>query len=342
MTDIPLISVILPFYNTEKYLNLAIQSIIDQTYSNFELLLLDDGSTDNSREIALKYAEIDPRVKVHHHANMGVCRTLQKGVGLANGKYIARMDGDDIAHPQRFELQVNFLENNPTCVAVGTALIVIDPDGDVLCKPQITEDHDTLVRELLQWQGSRICHPTVMMRTEAVKAVGGYTQEHYFQDVDLFLKLATKGKLANLPERLLWYRFHIASVTQNRNYAKVNAAREAVYNRAVIALKYSLETTEKFLPLPSSINSAKYQNISTYPQEYEAHCMWCLVARESGFYHTSLKYLIRIFQSKPFTSKTYWVIINFIFGKEKGSAIWQGLLRIKKLVMNNTIFMGKL
>ncbi|AFY47772.1 glycosyl transferase [Nostoc sp. PCC 7524] len=333
MSDYPLISVILPFYNTEQYLETAIQSILNQTYKNFELLLLDDGSSDQSLAIAQKYAQIDPRVKVHHHPNMGLCRTLQKGVSLASGKYIARMDGDDIADSQRFELQVNYLEQNPDCVALGTALTVIDPDGDVIYQPEITQEHEQLVKELLQWQGSRICHPTVMMRTELVRLVGGYTQEYHFEDVDLFLKLAKHGKLANLPERMLWYRWHIGSISHTRNQVRVNEIKQTIYNRAIANLQLSLDSEIKPF-LSQNVDSVQVPNKSANDPEYEAYCRWCVIARESGFYHSSFKYIVRIFKSNPLATKTYWVLINFIIGEQYGSALWKLLLSIKQTLFN--------
>lgn len=340
MIDSPIISVILPFYNNERYLEAAIKSILKQTYRSFELLLLDDGSTDASLAIAQKYAQIDPRVKVHHHANMGLCRTLQKGVSLATGKYIARMDGDDIADPKRFELQMDYLEQNPDCVALGTALTVIDPDGDVICEPDITQEHEQLVKELLQWQGSRICHPTVMMRTELIRLVGGYTQEYHFEDVDLFLKLAKHGKLANLPDRLLWYRWHISSITYTRNPAIIREIKQTIYQRAIKQLQLSSLANATSLSL-QNLESSSPAQVKTYDPEYEAYCKWCVIARESKFYHSSFKYLLKIFKSKPFVPKTYWAMINFILGEQTGSAIWEILLIIKNRFVNIQRFMLK-
>ncbi|HIK06687.1 MAG TPA: glycosyltransferase [Trichormus sp. M33_DOE_039] len=336
MIDSPIISVILPFYNNERYLEAAIKSILNQTYRSFELLLLDDGSTDGSLAIAQKYTQIDPRVKVHNHPNMGLCRTLQKGVSVATGKYIARMDGDDIADPKRFELQVDYLEQNPDCVALGTALTVIDPDGDVICQPKITQEHEEIVQELVQWQGSRICHPTVMMRTELIRLVGGYTQEYHFEDVDLFLKLAKHGKLANLPDRLLWYRWHISSITHTRNSARIHEIKQTINQRVIKDLQLSslADADATTISLQNLIESSSPAKLKTYEPEYEAHCKWCVIARESRFYHSSFKYLLKIFKRKPLATKTYWALINFILGQQKGSAIWETLLLIKERFVN--------
>jgi glycosyltransferase involved in cell wall biosynthesis len=342
LRDRPLISVLLPFYNSERYLETAIESILNQTYRHFELLLLDDGSTDCSFVIAQKYVLRDPRVQFYHHPNMGLCRTLQKGVGLAKGKYIARMDGDDIAAPKRFELQVEYLEQHSDCVALGTALTVIDPDGDVLCTPAITQEHDQIVQELLEWKGARICHPTVMMRTDAVRKAGGYTQEYHFEDVDLFLKLAKHGRLANLPERLLQYRWHIGSISHTRNQVRIGEIKQQIYQRAIADLQLSPGDDVKDL---SSLNSKEPVQLNAASQacdpEYEAYCRWCLTARKFGFYSTSFKYLSRLLKNYPMTPKTYWVILNFTLGEKQGSAIWNSLISAKQKLLNIQQFMSK-
>jgi glycosyltransferase involved in cell wall biosynthesis len=342
MSNSPLVSVLLPFYNSEKYLKSAIQSILQQTYFNFELLLLDDGSTDGSLNIAKEFAQQDARIQVHHHSNMGLCKTLQKGVELVKGKYIARMDGDDIALPQRFELQVNYLEKHPNCVALGTALTIIDPENDVLCMPEITQEHEQLVAELLQWKGSRICHPTVMMRTDVVQAVGGYVQEYHFEDVDLFLRLAKQGKLANLSERLLQYRWHIGSVSHTRNHARINEIKRSILNKASAELGLSIpELHQESSKCTTSTSNTKNHSATPakYTADYEAYCKWCLVARQSGFYGSSLKYLIRAFQSKPFTAKSYWLLLGFLLGEQTASRFWNSLIGVKRSVQQFQQFM---
>ncbi|WP_421656727.1 glycosyltransferase family 2 protein [Leptothermofonsia sp. ETS-13] len=335
LRDRPLISVLLPFYNSEKYLETAIESILNQTCRQFELLLLDDGSTDCSFVIAQKYVLRDPRVQFYHHPNMGLCRTLQKGVGLAKGKYIARMDGDDIAEPKRFELQIEYLEQHPDCVALGTALTVIDPDGDVLCTPPITQEHDRIVRELLEWKGARICHPTVMMRTDAVRKAGGYTQEYHFEDVDLFLKLAKYGKLANLPERLLQYRWHIGSISHTRDQLRIQEIKQQIYQRAIANLQLSSDDDVDVKDF-SSLNSKEPVQLNASPAcdpQYEAYCRWCLTARKSGFYNTSFKYLSKLLKNYPMAPKTYWTALNFALGEQQGAVIWNSLISAKQKLL---------
>lgn len=310
----PLVSVLFPIYNAEKYLASAIESILKQTYANFELILLDDGSTDQSFAIASRFAEQDGRIQLHHHANMGLCRTLQKGVNLAQGKYIARMDADDIAHPERFKRQVSYLEQHSNCVVLGTAITVIDPENDKIDQPGISQAHETILAELLSWKGARLCHPTVMMRTGSVRAVGGYTQEYHYEDIDLFLKLARCGTLANLPDRLLNYRWHLSSITHTRNLAKIRAIQDK------LCQTYS----------GSMIQSAPTCPIaSAYYTPYECYCRWLVLARRSGFWRSSLKYLFRVLISHPLTPKSYWALITVLVGEETAATGWNWLLAIK-------------
>jgi glycosyltransferase involved in cell wall biosynthesis len=320
MNPLPLVSVLLPVYNGEKYLESAIESILNQTYSHFEVLLLDDGSTDQSLAIASTWAQQDARIQVHHHANRGLCQTLQKGVNLAQGKYIARMDADDIAHPERLERQVHYLEQHSDCVALGSAITVIDPENDRIVQPSVSQNHGAIVAELLSWQGARICHPTVMMRTEAVKAVGGYTQEYHYEDVDLFLKLAQRGTLANLPERLLDYRWHLSSISHTRNLARAAEIEQK------ISQIYQGDGARVLKSRPVD---------SSYFTTYESYCRWSILARRSGFWRSSLKYLLRILISKPLTVKSYWILIHIILDESLASSVWNRMLALKHRIFRS-------
>ena len=333
MLNPPLVSVLLPVYNGEKYLDQAVQSILNQTYRNFELILLDDGSSDCSLKIAQTYADTDKRVRVYSHENMGLCRTLQKGVSLSLGKYIARMDADDIALPERFEQQVKYLESNPSCVVLGAGTIVIDPQDNLLYAPELTQGHEKILLELLQWKGSRICHPTVMMRTETVRAVGGYVQEYHYEDIDLFLKLAKVGKLENLPQKLLKHRLHLNSVCHTRNDLELNEIKQKIYLDAIKNLNISVDFCEQNgLTLPQPIDTSEYYS------EYEVYRRWSVLARRSGFYITSLKYVYKAFANKPFKTKTYWTLLYCLFGEKYSSLVWNILLKAKQNIFKRKTF----
>jgi glycosyltransferase involved in cell wall biosynthesis len=201
----PLVSVILPVYNAEEHLAEAIESVLRQTHADFELLIINDGSTDGSLEIIELYAREDPRIRVIDRANRGLIATLNEGITEARGEYIARMDADDISMPERFARQVDWLTRNAGCVLVGASFILIDESG--------REDrtwhcfvNDVTIRHALPAEGC-IPHPTAMFRGSAVIQVGGYRDAYVAaEDYDLFRRLVHVGELHNLAEPLLYKR----------------------------------------------------------------------------------------------------------------------------------------
>ncbi len=226
-SDSPLISVCMPVYNAERYAVAAIESILGQTLGDFEFLILDDGSTDSSLEILRRYAGLDPRIRVTSRPNRGVAASLNELVDQSRGEFLARMDADDIAVPERFARQVEYLRARPECVLVGSRVRIIDPDGDPLCEWCTEQEHEALDAHFLRGErGMGICHPSVMMRRDAVLAIGKY-RAFANEDTDLWLRLSEYGRIANMPEVLLDYRVHAGNVTNTMTYlAKVNRAFE--------------------------------------------------------------------------------------------------------------------
>jgi Glycosyl transferase family 2 len=204
---IPRISVILPVYNGELFLREAVDSILEQSFADFELIAIDDGSLDSSGAILDRIAKADDRVTALHQANAGVVATLNRGLALARGEFIARMDADDVAHPQRFTRQVAFLDAHPDVAALGCAVTLIDDGGKRIRDidyPGAPEAVSTFLET-----GSALAHPSVMMRRDAVRSVGGYRAAYrHAEDYDLWLRMAERYRLANLAERLLLYRSH--------------------------------------------------------------------------------------------------------------------------------------
>lgn len=213
----PLVSVIMPVYNAEKYLVQAVASIVDQTSFDWELICVNDGSSDSSGQILQWFAEQDSRIRVIHQANMGIVAALNGGCAIARAPLICRMDADDIALPDRLERQSLFMRRNPTCTVVGGAIVQIDADGDPLTVTQLPSDHRAILGNLLNRRTGHF-HPTVMVRAEALEAVGGYRRKYqWVEDHDLWLRLAQRGQLANLPEPVLCYRQHADSVCWQRS-----------------------------------------------------------------------------------------------------------------------------
>ncbi len=227
----PFVSVLMPVCNGEPYVSEAIDSILAQTYDEFELLVLDDGSTDRSPEILRSYEVRDRRVRVITRENRGIVPSLNEMIALSGGEYIARMDADDISHPTRFEKQVAYLAAHPECVAVGTNAMLIDPEGWPIAEYVTNFTHEKIDAAHLLGRGGSICHPSVMMRKSVLERVGGYNEEFpHAQDLDLFLRLAEVGRLANLTEVLLDYRRHFGTAGVRRLGLQFQLATRAVQN----------------------------------------------------------------------------------------------------------------
>lgn len=238
----------MPVYNAERYLALAVESILNQTFIDFEFIIIDDGSTDNSSLILENYAQLDSRIRLIKRANKGLVKTLNEGISLARAPYIARMDADDFSLPNRFARQIEFLRINPHYVVVGSWSENINEYGQQIgFINEPPTDHSGIDEKNLEGDVA-ICHPTALIRHDALLAVGGY--EPAFQDaedLELWLRLAEVGKLANLPEVLLKYRVHIGSVSAIKRENQVIIARlscELAWNRRGIQGVYKVSDDE--------------------------------------------------------------------------------------------------
>jgi glycosyltransferase involved in cell wall biosynthesis len=230
----PAISVLIPVHNGGRFVHQAVASVLGQTFTDFECLVIDDGSTDGTARILRGLAAADPRVRVISRENRGLVATLNELNALARGRYLARMDADDLCAPGRLAAQFRFLEENADCVAVGTAVDLIDPSGRRLKTMRVPRTHDEILAELLAGNGGAMIHPAVMFRASAMAAVSGYDPAFagYGEDWDLFRRLSVHGRLANLGDVLLRYRMHPHSYNHTRRadqvrtyLAAVNAAR---------------------------------------------------------------------------------------------------------------------
>jgi GT2 family glycosyltransferase len=200
----PRVSVVLPIYNGEAFLTEAIDSILQQSFGDFELIAIDDGSTDGSA--AILDAVRDPRVRVIHQPNAGLAASLNRGISLARGTYIARHDHDDVSLPTRFARQVQFMEQNPDCALVGTRAEIRSDDRPATRFHDHPGDDAALRFELLF--DNPFVHSSVMLRKRAVESVGGYSTDPLRQppeDYELWSRLARSYQVANLPERLTVY-----------------------------------------------------------------------------------------------------------------------------------------
>lgn len=236
-----MVSVLMPAYNAEKYIAQAIDSVLGQTFDDFEFIIINDCSTDCTEEIILSYN--DPRiVYVRNEENLGVAATLNKGLAIAKGEYIARMDADDISLPERFAKQVTYLEANEDIVVLGTNVESFNELGTISTGWSATEPEQMKV-DLLFSCG--LAHPSVMMRTEVIRELGGYDEAfNGLEDYELWCRVLEKHKITTLPDILLRYRIHGSQVTQNPSARYLELLR-ALKTRQLRQL--GLEPTEEFL-----------------------------------------------------------------------------------------------
>lgn len=237
----PKVTVLMAVYNGEKHLREAIESILGQTFRDFEFLIIDDGSTDSSREIIASCA--DPRIRlVRNEANLGLTKSLNRGLKLAAGEYVARMDADDVSLPERLERQVKHLDEHPE-VGVCGAQTQAFGDGIRGWISHYYLDHDIIKAALLI--GSAISHPTAVLRKAFLDKFGlGYDEAAVCtQDYDLWVRCADRFKMANLPDVLLRYRRHAGQVTIQHERLQNDIAR-AVTGKLLARAGISASATE--------------------------------------------------------------------------------------------------
>ncbi len=279
----PTVSVIMPVYNCGPYLAEAVESILRQTWKDFEFIIVDDGSTDDSLAVLEKYARQDDRIRVISRPNTGIVGALNDALVAARGKYVARMDGDDVSLPQRLQLQVEYLELNPSCVAVGASAQLVDEEGDPLCIVPAWTDPRRLNDDLLRFGGSALIAASAVMRTDAVRRVGAYRKEfQWTEHKDLFIRLAEIGQLANVPEVLYLYRQLRSSVCYTRQTDQRENRRRLMADAC----------QRRGIPL-ESIGTA-WQAGSPRPMS-ELACIerWCLVSLSAGNRRTARKHARR-------------------------------------------------
>lgn len=210
----PMLSVVMPVHNGGDLLTAAVDSVLGQTFADFELIAVDDRSTDGSRRALEEYALRDHRVRVVSSAAPGFVGAVMTGIRLAAAPWIARMDADDVSSPERFERQMKFIESHPDVDVVGTAVQVIDPVGSPISVIRYPLD-DALIKMTLR-AATAFAHGSVVMRRDVLLAVGGYDTAFFpAEDYDLWCRLASGGAtLANLDDPLYLYRLSEAGVSR--------------------------------------------------------------------------------------------------------------------------------
>jgi glycosyltransferase involved in cell wall biosynthesis len=223
----PAISVIIPAYNAADFVAEAIQSILTQTFSDFEVIVIDDGSHDDTAKVIAPIAASDPRIRFLSRPNRGVSETRNEAIAMSRGNLLALMDADDVALPHRFAVQIERFRQDPSLVCLGGWHWMIDTAGRVFRKVTAPTDNDSIQRLILSGH-MPVCNPTAMMRRDAFLKTGGYVHETFpAEDLDLFLRLIDHGTFANVPDLLLKYRVHPNSTSESQGIAQRAKGKEA-------------------------------------------------------------------------------------------------------------------
>jgi glycosyltransferase involved in cell wall biosynthesis len=224
----PKVSVILPVYNGAKYVKQAIESVLRQTFSDFELIIINDGSTDGSLEI-IKSSH-DPRIKIVDQENKGLITTLNTGIALSRAEHIARIDADDIwSNQDKLSRQMNYISQNPDCAVLGTWANIIDEDGNKISRLAYPKTDREIRSKIL----TKCCfvHPSVIFNKIMCEKAGGFNgQERYIEDYGLWLRMGQFGKFANIPEYLMSYRINKSGITQQKNYIQSQNSLAVIKN----------------------------------------------------------------------------------------------------------------
>jgi glycosyltransferase involved in cell wall biosynthesis len=223
----PLVSVITAAYNNEQFLGEAIQSILAQTYPNFEMIVVDDASTDQTLVVARRYAAVDSRVRVlANERRMGAAGARNRGVREARGEFIAILDADDVALPERLAITVPVLLDHPEAAVVGSGRIVIDEEGEFTTVERRLFGSQEEVRRALREGRAPVVHSSALVRASAMREVGGYDEFfRYAHDMDLWTRLADRHEILVLPEPVVKYRVRRTSISMERRVDQVAYAR---------------------------------------------------------------------------------------------------------------------
>jgi len=224
-TSNPLVSVVIPVHNGEKYIKESIDSCLDQTYKDIKIIVVDDKSEDRTLEILKGYGEKITVIPVEKQNGLG--NVINIGIRKSKGKYIARMDADDIMYPTRIEKQVQYLESNPNCVAVGGQIDIIDENSTVTGHREYSIDDRDIKKNRFLFQP--FAHPAVTLRKSTIEEIGLYPENMWkVEDVKFFLILSTKGEFHNLEDTVLKYRMTFKTESQSKmldHFKKTNEIR---------------------------------------------------------------------------------------------------------------------
>lgn len=308
MSSYPIISIILPAYNAEKYLATAIESILQQSFKDFEFIILNDGSTDNTEKIILSYT--DSRIRyIKNEKNLKLIKTLNKGIELANGKYIARMDADDIALPTMLEECYNYLENNPSFSIVAPSIYHMSEDGTKKRKTYFVAYPPDIIPFIIKFDNI-ITHPGVMVKSDVLKLFKyeDSCEVLHFEDHDCWNRILNHNqyKIKILEERLLLYRISSNSINSLFSSERANRfrSRQQIWINSYFKNKFDRSI------ITSINNKTTYQKLDFLNKEMDR-----LFNEEEKrkpftklFQYWKTIYFLKIITHKPFS---YFLIFLF-------------------------------
>jgi len=263
------VSVVLAAWNAERFISATVESVLKQSFTDFELVAIDDGSTDQTASILSGFAARDSRIRVIQIPNGGVVAACNLGTKHSTGKYLAHIDADDIWHPHKLAAQVQFLERHPDHVLLGTAYGVIAEDDVPLrhFKRHYTEDGE--LRQRLPHE-CPFNHSSIIMRTEACRSAGGYRKVFEgAEDYDLWIRLSRLGKVANLPAVEVKYRRHVNQISNTR------LEQQMIADLGVKLLAKRLDDglDDPFASLPGPLTRRDLINVGVSPQAIDRHVL---------------------------------------------------------------------
>jgi glycosyltransferase involved in cell wall biosynthesis len=304
----PAVSVLMVVHDAQAYVGDAVASALDQTLEDFELVVYDDGSRDGSARIVEAFAARDARIVLRRRQHAGLATWLREGVEAACAEFVARMDADDLAHPERLARQLAYLCAHPECIAVGTEVLLVDPERRPIGSGGVRLDHEAIDAELMRGRGTALVHPSVALRRSAVLAVGNYRTEYpWAEDLDLFLRLAERGRLANLPEVLLEYRQHPQTVN----------ARRAVEQRRSVNRILCEARERRGLP---RCDDSPLPPIAQPPALLDHWTRWARAAIGGGHRATARHYAWRVLRAAPLAWASWRLALRAALGVSLGRA----------------------
>jgi glycosyltransferase involved in cell wall biosynthesis len=289
----------MPVYNGARYLRQTLASLRWQTFDDWEAVCVNDGSTDESLNILRQFADADPRFRIIDQANQGIVAALNAGIHSARCPWIARIDSDDVALPNRLATQWQYVQQHPDIVVVGSYMLFTDDEGYPLCTQCYDTEHAEIERTLLDGSAGGFGHPSVLIHRDTLFQAGLYRREfEWVEDIDLWLRMVRLGRVANIPRVLMHYRQHEQSVCWNR--------RELQHERLHRLL--TLARIERGLvPEHQSLAPPKPAR-----KQSSAAGKWARRAARSGYYHSAWRHWRRQFAAEPWSILTWRVTAEML------------------------------